>query len=207
MKKYRILLAIGLMACGIGSAFAATHHLTYTKRVGTLGAPFEVNGFTYKLIRVPFKAFEGGKFTITYPINVWYDSDLASGGEFTTTHAEKPLVSNATISGYPARVSIQDLRRYHVENESGTDAAFKVRGDLTATVTIQVGSTLVSMTFSQHHMGTIAAQEPEYWDETARDVGDDVNLTPYAEWPKWRDLKQEVEGFDELIDYIQVTAL
>jgi len=73
-----IVFSLGLIVAGSGLAFAAPHPATYTKRIGTLGVTFEANGRTYKLVKVPFKAFEGGKYAIVFPVQV-LENDLGSG--------------------------------------------------------------------------------------------------------------------------------
>jgi len=196
----KLLLAIGLMVVAPGVALAAVHPATYTKRVATLGVKFDVNGQSYKLVRVPFKAFEGGKYAITYPIQVSDDNSLG-GGLFTTVHSDKPFKQNTTISGFPAYISIQDSRDYDLYRDLGADLAFVVQGRANGTVTIQVGETLVSLTLSQHHAGDNSDAE------TDLNVEGQVNVTPYAEWPKWRDLKPEAAALDTLLDYIQIIAL
>jgi len=206
MFTRRLLLSISLMLVAPGVALAAPHPATYTKRVGTLGVKFDINGQSYKLVRVPFKAFEGGKYAVIYPIAVWDDNSLG-GGLFTTVHSDKPFKQNTTISGFPAYISIQDSRDYDLHSDTGTDLSFVVQGRANGTVTIQVGETLVSLTLSQHHQGDNPDDAPFYWNETDLDVEGQVNVTPYAEWPKWRDLKSEAAALDTLLDYVQIIAL
>ena len=206
MFTRRLLLSITLMLVAPGVVLAAPHPATYAKRVGTLGVKFDVNGQSYKLVKVPFKAFEGGKYAIIYPIRVWDDNSLG-GGLFTTVHSDKPFKQNTTISGFPAYISIQDSRDYDLHSDTGTDLSFVVQGRANGTVTIQVGETLVSLTLSQHHQGDNPDDAPFYWNETDLDVEGQVNVTPYAEWPKWRDLKPEAAALDTLLDYVQIIAL
>ena len=100
-----------------GVVLAAPHPATYTKRVVTLGVEFDVNGQTYKLVRIPFKAFEGGKYSIIYPVRVWGEDSLG-GGDFTTVHSDKPLKTNTMISVFTDYISIQDARDYSVDGEA-----------------------------------------------------------------------------------------
>ena len=80
-------------------------------------------------------------------------------------------------------------------------------GTWRGTVTIQVGETLVTISLSQHHQGDDPEDAPFYWSETSVEVDGQVNMTPYAEWLKWRDLQPEAAAVDTLLDYIQIVAL
>jgi hypothetical protein len=185
-----------------GVALAGPHPAHYEKRTATLGVAFEINGQSYKLVRIPFKAFDGGKYAIIYPILVTPDSSSFGEGIVRTVHSDKPFASNTTISGFPAKISIEDAREYYVGGDVGTEGTFDVKGLATSTVTIQVGATLVSLNLLQFHQ-----INPDSNSETNLQVGDDVNLTPLAEWPKWRDLKIEATALDTVLDYIQIIAL
>ena len=194
MFTRRLLLSIGLMLVTPGVVLAAPHPATYAKRVGTLGVRFEINGQAYKLVRVPFKAFDGGKYAIVYPKAIYLNS---SG--FKTAHSDKPLVSNATISGFPAYLSSQDSRSYDFSGAIGKSASLDVRGIAIGTVAIQVGTTLVSVRLFQVKDPTDS--------ESFIEVGEAVDVRAYAEWATWRDLKAEATAVDTLIDYIQIIPL
>jgi hypothetical protein len=203
MFARRLLLSIGLLAAASGVALGAPHAVTYSQRVGQLGVNFDVNGRPYKLVKVPFKAFDGGKYAVILPIPKLDGSE----GSIRTVHSNKPFTSNTTISGFPAYISIQDVREYQVAGAIGNSAALDVVAIAEAVATVQVGTTLVSVRVYQHHdVGEIGLPQHRFH-EMFLEVDDAVDLVPFADWATWRDLKPEAAAVDTLLDYIQVIPL
>jgi hypothetical protein len=204
-----LVFLVSLLGATAGLALADSHPATYAKRTAPLGVPFELNGQSYKLMRAPFKAFDGGKYALIYPNTVLAFG--SGGGGFTTLHADKPLVSNTAISGFPASVSIKDIRTYALGGAIGHAGALRVRSSAIGTITIQIGTTRVLVILEQIKDLPDWFGDPNGccspYTETRIEVGTAVDATPFADWTTWRDLKPEAQAIDTLLDYIQVIPL
>ena len=202
----RLLISLGVMVAATGVALAAPHAPTYAKRVAPLGTVFELNGQSYTLVKAPFKVFEGGKYAIIYPRATYF-----GGTGFKIVHSDKPLTPNATISGFPAYLSIQDSRSYELGGAIGLSGTLDVRGLATGTATIQIGTTRVSVSLYQIKDLPDWVGDPNGccapYSETHKKVGGAVDVVSHAEWTTWRDLKAEATALDTLFDYIQIIPL
>jgi hypothetical protein len=202
MLARKLLLTLGLMVVGTGTALADAHTVSYVKRSGALGDTVTVGGQDYVLVRIPVKTFTGVLYGITIPCPVVGPG--FGGCNVSTVHvgANDPFTQNITIDGFPANVSVQDFRHYSLDGQIGTDSTFQVFSGASGSLTIKLGTTLVL--FSEQFIRQFT---PGNIYETDVDVGDATNIRPFAQFGNYRDPLPEVSSVNIIIDYIRILPL
>ena len=180
-----------------GNAIAAVHNLSYAKKSPALGTEFVLGGQTYVLVRIPIELFSGEKYSIIIPFE--RDSFDPSDGtvNLTTEHSTDAFGADLTIDSYPARLSVDDYRNETVSGDYGVSSRFTVSLQVNLTITIKVGTTLVTAQYFMDRGGY----------ETNANLGASFNAQPYAQWAKYTDPTGIVAAMDELIDYVRVVPL
>ena len=180
-----------------GNAVAAVHDLSYAKKSPSLGTEFVLGGKTYVLVRIPIELFSGEKYSIIIPFE--RDSFDPSDGtvNLTTEHSTEAFDADLTIDSYPAQLSVDDYRNQTVSGDYGVSSSFTVSLQVVLTITIKVGTTLVTAQYLMDRGGL----------DTNANLGTSFNAQPYAQWAKYTDPTGIVGAMDELIDYVRVVPL
>jgi autotransporter translocation and assembly factor TamB len=191
------LAILGLVFAGHGAALAAVHNLSYAKKAPPLGTELTLAGKTYVLVRIPIELFTGEKYSLIMPFERYRDDPTDGTLNLTTEHSIDAFDANLAVDSYPARVLVDDLRNSTVSGDYGVSSSFTVSTQVTLTVTIKVGTTLVSVQYSMDRGGY----------DTDATLGTSFNAQPSAEWGKYTDPTGIVTAMDDLIDYVRVVPL
>jgi hypothetical protein len=199
MLVRKLALMLGLALAGTGTALAQAHVPTFGAKAAALGATITLAGQDFVMVRIPFRTFSGDKYYIFAPAPV---DDLLGGSiSVFTSHDTKAFTPNININNVPARVAVQDTRSYTLSGDIGTDAQFVVKADATISITLKIGSTLVSLAAS-------VGKPPGFTSfETQEDVGGAYNIVPFAAFATYTDPLQQVKAVNDYIDYIRIVAI
>jgi hypothetical protein len=199
MFARKLVLMLGLAVAGTGTALADAHTVTFGAKAAGLGATITLAGQDFVMVRIPFRTFSGEKYYIFAPAPV---EEIFGGGiTIITSHDTKAFSPNININNVPARVSVQDTRSYSLTGDIGTDAQFTVQAGATISITLKIGSTLVSL-------GTTVGKPPGFASfETQEEVGAATNIVPFAAFATYTDPLQQVKAVNDYIDYIRIVAI
>jgi hypothetical protein len=199
MFARKLALAVGLSAAGIGTAFADAHTVTFAAKAAGLGATITLAGQNFVMVRVPFRTFTGEKYYIFAPAPV--EAPFGGALSIITSHDTRAFTPNININNVPARVAVSDTRSYTVSGDIGTDAQFIVQADASVSITLKLGTTLVSL-------GASVGKPPGFASfETQADVGAATNLVPFAAFATYTDPVQQIKAVNDYIDYIRIVAI
>ena len=161
-----------------------------------------LDGDNYRMVRVPVRDFDSlNKFAVIFPAPDGFG--LGTQAIVTTVHSTEPLVSNAVIGGFPARVEVVDNLTYAVTGDFLGDHALSVYGSVGIIVSIDIGSTIVTIS------NFINAKNPANGQPflTNLDIGQTANAVPFAQWGRYVDLQKAINAADTWIDYVRIVAL
>ena len=195
-----LLLAFCLLCAG--TAFAQSHTLTYDKKAKPVDSVVDIGGVPHVIVKIPVRDFVSGDRYI-----IIYASPL-SGGVFTAAtitavHNENAFQSTIEIDSYPAQVNVSDALSYSVTSASLGSNTFTVTGFASASVQIDIGHTLVTLT------DTFIAKDKntDLPPITEADIGPTANAVPAAQWARYVDRLELIKPLDRWIDFIRVVAL
>ena len=191
MNVRKLLVLFGLTLAATGTASAAVHSVSYSKKTVAVGTVVTFNNTDYTIMRIPFATFDAVplRYSVTLPVQT--DAGFAF---IQTTHTDSALTTNATVDGIPARIKVSDGRTYTVTGSPGVATFFSVNGGAVVTIDFKIGTTLVSLTLS---IDT---------DDTNANAGTPTDLRTKAEWADYKDLTAQISALNSLIDYIRIIA-
>lgn len=187
------------------------HQITYSYVSALPGFQFVVGGITYRVIRVPIKGPDGIKYAVTYPVPLYTDTYTDPNTTYVYAymnilHGDASAAANATISGYPATLSVTDSSDFSYRGNSTNKAGsgygyWDQRATVTQTangsVSIDLGSYALSIGFGateeQVDITGIPASTADYVNA--------VDLTAV------HDSTALINQMDQLVDYIKVERL
>jgi hypothetical protein len=195
MNARRLLIVLAIAVGWHTQTLAGPHTMTYVEQVAPLGTELTFGGETFDLVRIPVRLYTGERYALIVPAQR-FDPDFGSVA-LDAHHSSEPFVANITIDSFPARADVQEVVHYTMNGDFGTSAALEVGTNVGLTITIKLGTTLVSYFVP---LGRYAVQ-------TSTEVGTTYNFVPYAEWAKYRDPVDLVKAVNNLLDYIRVIPL
>lgn len=183
---------------------ANSHYpITYSYKPSAIGDRITVGATNFRIVNVPVKEFSSGKvFHVSYP-------ELAKGnsGEdelvysYTASlHATAPTVSNATISGHPAHLSVEVIR--YLTSSFADDRSNDHYNNITSMfiargiINLQIEETWVRIPLEIVKNEIYRAPITDGLDFSASTntdlMGDHLDIT---------------QGIDDLVDYIVITEI
>jgi len=191
MNARKLLLLLGLTLAATGTASAAVHSISYSKKTVAVGTVVTFNDTDYTVMRIPFATFDAVplRYSLTLPVQT--DGGFAF---IQTTHTDAALSTNATVDGIPARIRVTDGRTYTVTGQPGVLSQFGVTGNASVIIDFKINKTLVTLTLG---IDT---------DDTSVNAGALTDLRSKAEWADYKDLTAQISALNSLIDYIRIIA-
>src|SRR4029450_1460423 len=106
-------IAAAIAIAATGTASAAVHTVEYSKIQAAAGTGGTRGETDYTLVRIPFRTFGSQlKYSVVLPVKSESGAGAISGF-IQTTHTDAPLLTNATIDGVAARISVHDGRHHY----------------------------------------------------------------------------------------------
>jgi len=192
-----------LLSCLLlGNAVFAQHTLTYDKKSPAVDTVVTIYGQDHVIARMPVTEIASGdRYMIVLAAPTV--GGVYASAYVNTTHSSAAFTPNTEIDGYPAQVQVSDGIAYSLTGEMFSGYDFVASGTATVIVQIKIGETLITVTrtFSAVDKGTGVPPL------TSANTGSSANALPVAQWWRYVDQQQVINGLDVWIDYIRVMPL